>query len=52
LVTEGAKSVVTYDGQVRVVEQVDAAGVQLAWCAERTTETQAALAGLVTLGGA
>jgi hypothetical protein len=33
-------SVVPYDGQARVVEQVDAKGVQLAWRAERTTGTQ------------
>ena len=30
-VTVEAGSVVTYDGQARVVEQVDATGVQLAW---------------------
>jgi hypothetical protein len=28
--------VVTYDGQARVVEQVDSSGVQLAWRAELT----------------
>ena len=33
-VTVEAGSVLTYDGQARVVEQVDAAGLQLAWRAE------------------
>ncbi|MDR9412830.1 MAG: hypothetical protein RI531_09505, partial [Haloferacaceae archaeon] len=50
-VTVQAGSVVTYDGQARVVEQVDADGVQLAWRAERTTETQLAPGETVTLGG-
>ena len=49
-VTGEAGSVVTYDGQARVVEQVDAAGVQLAWRAERMTETQLAPGEAVTLG--
>ena len=33
-VTVEAGSVVTYDGQARGVEQVDAAGVQLTWRAD------------------
>ena len=49
-VTVEAGSVVTYDGQARVVEQVDAAGVELVWRAERTTETQLAPGEAVTLG--
>jgi len=42
--------VVTYDGQVRVVDQADAVGVQLPWRAERTTETQLVPGETVTLG--
>ena len=49
-VTVQEGSVVTYDGQARVVEQVDTDGVQLAWRAERTTETQLAPGEEVTLG--
>jgi hypothetical protein len=41
---------VTYDGHPRVVEQVDADGVQVAWLADRTTETQLATGETVTLG--
>jgi len=41
-VTVEAGSVVRYDGHARVVEQVATGGVQLAWRAERTTETQLA----------
>jgi hypothetical protein len=33
-------SVVTYEGQARVVEQVYAKGVHLCWWAERTTGTR------------
>jgi plastocyanin len=51
-VTVQAGSVVTYDGQPRVVEEVDADGVQLTWRAERTTETQLAPGETVTLAGA
>ena len=46
-VTVQAGSVVTYDGQARVVEQVDADGVQLLWRAERTTEMQLSPADLL-----
>ena len=49
-VTVEAGSVVTYDGQALVIEQIDAAGVQLTWRAERTTETQQAPGERVTLG--
>ena len=49
-VTVEAGSVVTYDGQARVVEQVETDGVQLAWRAERTTEIQLAPGEPVTFG--
>ena len=52
VVTVQEGSVVTYDGQARVVEQVAADGVQLAWRAERTTETRLAPGEEVALGGA
>jgi hypothetical protein len=50
MVTVGAGSLVTWDGQARFVEQVDPAGVQLAWHAERTTETQLTPSEAVMLG--